>query len=615
MAISWSYNGSNTLAATMTGLVAGGNYEMDVDPYLGASSPTGAADGSGNLTLTISDITDPAGGGAGSGGATGEMFGAFISRIDGDLAATGCNVFSYGTASTTGDGLSVSWAYTGTVVSATFMSETGVTYRLYDWDGTEVTGTVTGDGTSKTLSFTVTSTKPRVSVTLATGSLTFAHNGIANRMFTVGTAGSGTSGNPGGAGVPSPTVAGVWEFLLCDLATDATLLDLTGYATATIVDKLSRPTSVVLNIPYDVPSLFTTAADGDPNLHKGTRTIKVKRNSVLVKHVRVHNLSWDDDENIGNIQVTGYDPMQQLSVRTCWDSTGHVADFTYPSPTTGAAMLADVIANSVTYEDEVVGGSTPAPLPLDYTGGTISSTVDLAAAFTDTPITIGDLITTLSATGVLDVVVTPVDTSTGASAGIIGQLQVVDRWGSDLTSTVHFDYGTGSYNVAKARRVDGIDTLCNRLIYELGPKVETQTDVWKGNITGTELTPVNLSTPWQADQLASRVKYGTWAVFRIYDAGNENASRPLFHELWKTESTFRVYGRDQIFLTPARGTGAVFGPYADYQVGDTVAINTAAPLLGAAVSAQPQRIYGFQVEIDADGLEQVSEFIVSADGL
>lgn len=403
----------------------------------------------------------------------------------------------------------------------------------------------------------------------------------------------------------------VFEYFLRDIATGDDLLDLSSYATCKLQPRLDRPRTTVLTLPSDTPGLLDEAGDGDANLVKGSRALAVKCNGVLVAHDKIHQLSWAGEKDTSELVITANCPMMQLGRRHCFDDGGHIADFHFPSPTTGAEMLADVIANSVTFEDNV---GTPAILPIDYTGGTLSSSVDLSAEFLDTPMKIGDLIVTLCQTGVLDVVMVPVE----GTPGILAQLQVVDRWGTDKSATMHLDYGTGLFNVAAASRIDSLYELCNRLTYELGPKTIVQ-DRWQANISGTE-TGVYPSlqdlSVWQTEQLASRAKYGTFADVHIYDSAAESTNRPLFYELWKTESTFRVWGRDLILVTPQNNEdGSSFYPFADYDIGDSFAFSAAAPLLGPAIEDVTQRIYGYDVDIDAESTVTVSQLIVSADGL
>jgi hypothetical protein len=51
-------------------------------------------------------------------------------------------------------------------------------------------------------------------------------------------------------------------------------------------------------------------------------------------------------------------------------------------------------------------------------------------------------------------------------------------------------------------------------------------------------------------------------------------------------------------------------PFDDYDIGDLIKVNLG-DVFGPAVANQTQRVYGFDVDLDTDGVERVSELIVS----
>jgi hypothetical protein len=410
----------------------------------------------------------------------------------------------------------------------------------------------------------------------------------------------------GPVGTSSSTVAG---FLLCDWATDTTIIDLTNSFTAmTVKPRGNRPLEITLTVPADVVRGNWT--DGFPIVSKGLRTIKYYRKGGFRGHVRLWNAAWDLDENTANVQMTGYSPMAETLSRPVRDTTGNLVNPTFPSPISGAAILKGAIDNSVSNTGGA--GDQEGFIPIDTTSGTFDTTlppaVDLAAELTDWPITIGDLYALLVQTGAIDVIETPVDTSLGFPAGIITSLSIVNKAGSNLTGTIHFDYDTGSRNIAKLRRVDDLATLCNKLIYELGPRIDKEH--WQGNISATETTPVNLAA-WLAIETASRAKYGTFCEYKVYDSADENNARPLWHQLWETEVTLRQNGRELLYQTPI--AEFTWEPFDDYNLFDTVAVN-ASDLCGRTITGETQRIYGFDISMEGEeSVERVGELITSAD--
>jgi hypothetical protein len=378
-----------------------------------------------------------------------------------------------------------------------------------------------------------------------------------------------------------------WTFILTDIATSAELVDLTPLiTTAKINPRLNRPLQLDLELPADIPELYEAAADGDPNLHVGTRAIKAYRNDTLRGNVIVWLLSYDGDADTTRLDITGYDPLVQLirrPVRTVPavpppDEFDPVF-FVDPELGTGGAgaIVKGVIDNSILYEGAL----------LIATDGTCDASADLEGNIDNWPVMISDFITTITDTRTFDIVLLPIE----GTGGVLAQLNVVDAWGADLSGTVHFDYGTGDHTVSACRRVIDMEDICNKLWYYLGPKIDQQH--WRGNITGHDA--------------ASTAKYGVYMDVQIYDSADENTERALYTKLRASELNARKNPKDLLHVTPAAGAGPE--PFDDYGIGDTVAVNVGA-VFGPAVSAS-QRIFEFTVNIDTDGVERVDELVTA----
>ena len=379
------------------------------------------------------------------------------------------------------------------------------------------------------------------------------------------------------------TGAELWSFRLTDIETGDELANLTSAAlTAKIAPRLNRPLTLQLELPADNPDIRATAPDGDPNLSVGTRSIKAYRNGTLRANVIVWNLSYDGDADTAKVSVTGYDPLVQLRRRPARDATG---DFS--NPEFGDDVQAGDLVQNLVSETQAWEGDTL----IDPGAGDCSAGTPLGGNLADWPIMIFDLLTIITDTGVVDVVLTPLETTTGNLAA----LNAVNSWGDDKTATVSFDYATGAHNVATARRVIDMDDFCNKLWYYLGPKIDVQH--WRGNITGRDD--------------ASVAKYGVYMDIKIYDSGQENAERDLFKVLRATELDHRKKPLELLYVTPQAGVGPE--PFDDYGIGDLVTVNLGA-VFGPEVSSATQRIYGFDVDLDTDGVERVAELIVSAQG-
>lgn len=402
-----------------------------------------------------------------------------------------------------------------------------------------------------------------------------------------------------------------WQYTLCDLASDTQLADITAVCqTKQISPRLNRPLSITVTGAGDTAEFRNTDFDGNPNLMVGYRTIKAFQDGVLRGNTIVWNIAPSGDANTQTIQVIGMDPMVQLVKRPV-RASGNLADPIWPSPITGAQIVIDILDDTINTNPLLGEGDGAQPLWFTYAlMSPTDSTVDLGSQLSDWPMTISDLISLLTDTGVFDLVLVPVDTSTGAPAGTLGSLFASDSWGSDISGTVSFDYATGLNNVSAIRRTFDMDEICNKLYYYLGPKIDLTH--WQSNITGTEITPVDLSF-WEGLQLASRAIYGTYMDVKIYDSTElESGSRQLWHRLWEEEVAVRVNPREMVYVTPQAYESGGFRPFIDYNIGDVVGIN-AADIVGPAISGAMQRIYGFDVSQDKDGVERVAELLTTAD--
>lgn len=611
----WTFNGSTDLSVTIDS-TPGQEYSLIIDGGDGATDTETAV--GATLTLSVTGLSGLAGG---------DPFGAFVKKggvdivaPDGDYVAS--TIFTVG--STDEHTTEAVWSYDGDkTFSVTFPTIAGHGYNLPISDpvnGLYNVATITGDGSTMVLSGALPSTPTGGFLAYVYDDTIASGGDFMDRLFTAGAASTGTEGNP-----TIPIV--VARVLLCDLATDATILDLTNIFTSLKVSpRGNRPLAITVTVPGHQVRGNWDDGDGKPIVSKGIRTLKYYRKGKFRGHVRVHTPEWDLDENGGSVMITGFDPMAQTLARPVRDATGNLAVPVFASPISGAEILKEAIDNTVSNSGGP--GDMEGALPLDTSEGTFDTTigtwptdaVDLSAELTDMPMTIGDLYALLTQTGRIDVICDPVDTSMGFDPGIIGKLSIVNQAGTDRTGSVNFDFDTGDRNIAKLRRVDDITTLCNKLIYYLGPKVGPDEMHWKGNVSATELSPVDLSAYLTLEE-ASRDVFGTWAQFKFFDSNDENTARPLFHELWKNEVTLRVNGKEMFFLTPVAADDDTqlppdvipFEPFDDYDVFDTVAIN-ASDLCGRTVSGETQRIYGFDLTMDgSESVERVGELVTSAD--
>src|SRR5579862_2477544 len=418
----------------------------------------------------------------------------------------------------------------------------------------------------------------------------------------------GIGGSLWGLGVLDlyPPTDGVWTFELCDQV-DVSLADITHLVTAVISPRLNRPFAVPFAAAADQDVWKTIHTDGDRYLSEGIRTIKGYRNGDFIANLEIWRLDYVGDENNQTVVITCFDSMVRTAGRSVRDDDGRISDWQFSDPLHAGPFVKELFANSITYDDDNVPDGTPRIFPIDAVSGDFTADCDVTNDYADGPMTLGDLIyRTICDVGLADIMLTPTDTAHGSDPGIYGILHCVTHWGTDKSTAVHFDYATGENNVAKARRTFDMATLTNRLRYLLGPKLRPTH--WRATLQATD--PGLGTTHYRTIQANSRARYGTLRAWEVFSSNTASELKELYRSLWKVEDELRVNPRQLLYMTPAGN--CLFQPFTDYNVGDLVTVNVGDDL-GPAF-AGVQRIYGFDVTVDVNGVETVGELIVSPDG-
>lgn len=326
----------------------------------------------------------------------------------------------------------------------------------------------------------------------------------------------------------------------------------------------------------------------------------------------------DKVERVGNgienlTTVTAYDPLVELGSeasdragRYVRDATGNFIFPEFGATITGAQFIYEALVNS--QQTGVESGPTPGegPLPIHVDEDNFDSTVNLSMDnFMSWPLKIGDLISMLVSTGVLDFYLRPADPTDGFDAYVMVEAFAADVWGTDRSATVHFDYWTGSKNAGKAMHVEDFATVCNKLYDYLGPPVQPPTR-WADNITpgapGTTIDPTD-----------SRDRYRTQLhQIRFFDQFAPTHTDPFALAAWNGEAGYRLFPREILQIEPVAGSEALYRPWGrDFDVGDVVAQNVGAAL-GIEIAAD-QRVLGWDAEWDEDNVQTVTKLYTSAD--
>lgn len=366
----------------------------------------------------------------------------------------------------------------------------------------------------------------------------------------------------------------------------------------------------------NLPATASCKARSDelPDNLEGEHRLKVRLDGSIVFNGPIWDAQDSGDENTVYTEITAIDPIVFWGERPARDPDG---DFSNPefmlNYETGPAILEAILTHSVTWE-----GDLGVTLGTFATGG-----VSVTGAPVDWPMTVSQIMALLTATGELDVVLTPSDTTDGVMATVDGYN---GDYGSDLTGSVVFDYQTGSFNVRAITRHRSMRTVCNKLWYYLGPRVQTALDPggvqhWAGNITGDGMpdgaggsTPLPNPPGGDVDPPsnplgdlinASRDAYLVMMNIRVFDASASYVPY-LYARMWQKEMQLRVTPREMLGITPIRGVAPSFG------IGDLISVNAGAKLRGGFTDAV-QRVYAYTISEDKDGVLETTDIVCSPD--
>lgn len=394
--------------------------------------------------------------------------------------------------------------------------------------------------------------------------------------------------------------------------------------------RLNRPAQAQVSIPREDASV------GGPGSILKIEAL-IGTTMEIVFHGRVLLCETAMGADTGYKTFNAQDPMELWQWRPVRDDD---CDFSLPQTIvdyiTGPQILENMLQNS-----EGIGGCSHAdcedadaancegPLFLDY--GTFETDgCDLSGAPTDWPMTIAQLFSLLVSTGCLDAVITPTD----PGGGVMGEISAYNGdYGTDLSGSVNFEYGTGAFNMADYRRVEDMTSVTNKLWYFAGPRILSPSDPagdqhWCFNVTGDDpglpdpIPNGEALATLLANRLTSRTNVGTRMDIQIFDAGECSPSDPasaccggnpltatmreLYRNRWATESWIRNQPRDLVHITPNREEAiGTFG------IGDLVGVEIPIEGINAA-----QRVYAYTVAWDNDGVLALSELQTSptADG-
>lgn len=315
-----------------------------------------------------------------------------------------------------------------------------------------------------------------------------------------------------------------------------------------------------------------------------------------------------EDSGVGDemhTRATFASPSHLFEMRVCRDGpAGDVGDFSKPSFTernaTLPAMLQEVLTQSLNGANQADGEG-----PMGITLGTFASGgATLKGSPADWPMTISQFIALATETGELDVVETFID-----SGGNMSQISAYNGdYGANLTGSVRFEYGLGSYNASAARRTVDLRNLCNKLWIYGGPREKTKADPagdqhWSFNVTGDDPGLPETPAPGRSQVLAlrdsSRVSHYVRMQVRIFDAQESILLRDLYRRWWLMESWLRAKPQTLVHITPAPGIKPTF------KTGDLIHTAATSKLRGGWSGTQ--RVMEYSYRWDENGTVRIAE--------
>jgi hypothetical protein len=401
--------------------------------------------------------------------------------------------------------------------------------------------------------------------------------------------------------------------------------------------RLNRPAQATVTIPMeesigdvgDLLKIVLTDGAGDDE---------------IVFHGRILTVQTDTDKDGGTTVYNAQDAMELWQWRPVRADDG---DFSKPSGS-GATDGSDIIATYVTgpqileamLSNSINAGAGPpsdaeGPLGL-ILGNFAGGGVELYGAPVDWPMQISELFALLVSTGQLDAVITYSD----PGGGITGTVDAYNGdFGTDLSASVRFEYGTGLYSASALRWLRDMTSMVNKYWLYGGPRIETAADPagdqhWCFNVQGFDpglaYPPGGMSVqadnspagpPWTDNPLGekiynSRITYDVRMridIFDAYDAdegcvpGFGAGGRELYRRQWQVFSWFACEPREIIHITPTRDTFiGCFG------IGDLVHVEAASQVRGGFSGSQ--RVYEYTVSWEGpESVLTLSEVQTSAD--
>jgi hypothetical protein len=390
---------------------------------------------------------------------------------------------------------------------------------------------------------------------------------------------------------PRYTAAGGWRFILGDQA-GRPIANLTTISKdRSLAYRLLRPASATLKVPSDHELVATAHTDGFPLVDAMRRTLRAYRrerqtDGSYLWTCRFAGAVWQvedvADGDTAWTTISAFDPLQRLAHR-----------FTGTDPTPRALQDGGQIAKGLIDDANALGATGIATSGY----GNVYDVTPARVVQYDRR-AVGDALTELaSAYNGFDFVLRPVIQSPGQEDGTLCAYSVYAHYGSFKPDVV-FGWDMPPHNLKSVdRQVDG-EELANVVTAIGTPQDQTVA------LTSTQSAPGSIADFGRYESVDT--------LGDVVDQAYLDAQAQSEVQVAQSPRSIVQATPSPTDVTTLGQRGRVPRPFLDFDLGDTVTVQASKRLRGGFV--EQQRVYGFTLTVDPNGVEYVSSIVTSSDG-
>jgi hypothetical protein len=338
-----------------------------------------------------------------------------------------------------------------------------------------------------------------------------------------------------------------------------------------MVFDMNRPCSVSGKIAANNSVINATHGDGYPVLSCGDRTLKCYRFESGSWVIRFAGIIWqvsdEGEEDTAYTSFTAFDPWQFLFKRMIRRNDGNLKKTVTLANNAAAAIKRHI--------DKTIEFAGPCYIDTDdgfFEPALVYLTMQYEQDY------LGRAFIEVCETGTVDVIMEPVD----RTDGILVSASAVEQRGSDVSGSVSVEYDTGDRTAKQWSRDLDMETAANQITNFNGSKKKFS---------------------FQEDT-DSQDRFGILEDCRVLtDIEHQDALDALTSQ----ELAERKNPRENVQVVPfPRSTAS---PFTGFFLGDFISVSCSDQAREAVSGVQ--RVWGFSLDIDDEGVERVSELRVA----